>query len=136
MTGPVVTGSPFSADATTTVVQTLGDGTRIEQRATAKFYRDGTGRVRRELTVIGLDALNPSAQPRTVITFDSVPGDAMPYTLDPAGRTARRVARGCSRAMRSALSRGLCSADCRWRSRNGWPLKTSGSTICVRRRSS
>jgi hypothetical protein len=94
MTGPVVTGSPFSADATTTVVQTLGDGTRIEQRATAKFYRDGTGRVRRELTVIGLDALSPSAQSRTIITFDSVPGDPQPYTLDPIGRTARRVARG------------------------------------------
>jgi hypothetical protein len=94
MTGPVVTGSPFSADATTTVVQTLGDGTRLEQRATAKFYRDGTGRVRRELTVIGLDALSPSAQSRTVITFDSVPGDPQPYTLDPVGRTARRVARG------------------------------------------
>ena len=94
MTGPVITGSPFSADATTTVVQTLGDGTRIEQRATAKFYRDGTGRVRRELTVIGLDALDPSAQSRTVIHFDSVPGDPQPYTLDPVGRTARRVARG------------------------------------------
>jgi hypothetical protein len=94
MTGPVVTGSPFSADATTTVVQTLGDGTRLEQRATAKFYRDGTGRVRRELTIIGLDALNPSAQSRTVIHFDSVPGDPQPYTLDPVGRTARRVARG------------------------------------------
>ena len=93
-TGPVVTGSPFSADATTTVVQTLGDGTRIEQRANAKFFRDGTGRVRRELTVIGLDALNPSAQARTVITFDSVPGDPQPFSLDPGGRTARRVARG------------------------------------------
>jgi hypothetical protein len=93
-TGPVVNGSPFSADAATTVVQTLGDGTRIEQRANAKFFRDGPGRVRRELTVIGLDALNPSAQARTVITFDSVPGDPQPFSLDPVGRTARRVARG------------------------------------------
>jgi hypothetical protein len=93
MSGPVVTGSPFSADGTTTVTQTLGDGTRIEQRATARFYRDGTGRVRRELTVIGLDALNPSAQPRTIITFDSVPGDPLPYTLDAVRRTAGRVAR-------------------------------------------
>src|SRR5262245_50466339 len=51
MSGPVVTGSPFTADSTTIVVQTLGDGTRIEQRSTAKIYRDGTGRVRREQTI-------------------------------------------------------------------------------------
>src|SRR5262245_66086198 len=43
MAGPLVTGAPFSADATTTVVQTLGDGTRIEQRSTAKFYRERMG---------------------------------------------------------------------------------------------
>ena len=94
MAGPVVTGAPFSADATTTVVQTLGDGTRIEQRSTAKFYRDGMGRVRREQTIIGLDSLNPSAESRTVITFDSPPGDTMPYVLDPVARTARQMPRG------------------------------------------
>jgi len=93
LAGPVVTGAPFSADATTTVVQTLGDGTRIEQRSTAKFYRDGMGRVRREQTIIGLDSLNPSAEPRTVITFDSTPGDAMQYVLDPVARTARQMPR-------------------------------------------
>lgn len=94
MAGPVVTGAPFSADATTTVVQTLGDGTRIEQRSTAKFYRDGMGRVRREQTIIGLDSLNPSAESRTAITFDSTPGDTMPYVLDPVARTARQMPRG------------------------------------------
>ena len=93
LAGPVVTGAPFSADATTTVVQTLGDGTRIEQRSTAKFYRDGMGRVRREQTIIGLDSLNPSAEPRTVITFDSTPGDTTPYVLDPVARTARQMPR-------------------------------------------
>jgi hypothetical protein len=94
MSGPLVAGAPFSADATTTVVQTLADGTRIEQKASAKFYRDSTGRVRREQTVIGLDALNPSGASRTVITFDSVPGDPMPYVLDPMTRTARQTVRG------------------------------------------
>jgi hypothetical protein len=93
MGGPVVTGAPFSADANTIVVQTLGDGTRIEQRSTAKFYRDGTGRVRREQTIIGLDTVNPSAEPQTVVSFDSVPGDTMPYVLDPLARTARRMPR-------------------------------------------
>jgi hypothetical protein len=93
MTGPLVTGAPFSADASTLVTQTLGDGTRIEQRVTAKFYRDSAGRVRREQTIIGLDALTPAAPARTLITFDSVPGDPMPYVIDPVARTARRMPR-------------------------------------------
>ena len=94
MSGPLVTGAPFSADSATVVTQTLGDGTRIEQRVTAKFFRDTTGRVRREQTIIGLDALDPAAQPRTVITFDSVPADPMPYVIDPVARTVRRMPRG------------------------------------------
>jgi hypothetical protein len=94
MTGPLVAGAPFSADSATVVTQTLGDGTRIEQRVTAKFYRDTTGRVRREQTIIGLDALTPAAPARTMITFDSVPGDPMPYVIDPVARTVRRMPRG------------------------------------------
>jgi hypothetical protein len=96
MSGPVVANAPFSADAVTVVTQTLGDGTNITQRATAKFYRDGTGRIRREQTIMGIDALNPRGpgQPMTVVTLDSEPGDPRPYQLDAAARTARRVARG------------------------------------------
>jgi hypothetical protein len=86
--------APFSADAVTTVTQTLGDGTKIEQRTTARWYRDSSGRVRREQTVIGLDSLNPQAPPISTITFDSVPDDPQPYTLDPATRSARRAPRG------------------------------------------
>lgn len=95
MSGPVVANAPFSADAITTVTQTLGDGTNISQRATAKFYRDGTGRMRREQTIMGMDWANPRApgEPLNVITIDSEPGDPRPYQLDPAARTARRVAR-------------------------------------------
>lgn len=89
----VIANAPFAADATTTVTQTLGDGTKIEQRTTGKLYRDSTGRVRREQTVIGLDRLNPAAQPQTTITFDSVPGDQAPYSLNPANKTARRGGR-------------------------------------------
>ena len=107
MAGPLVTGAPFSADAATTVVQTLGDGTRIEQHSTAKFYRDGTGRVRREQTIIGLDALNPSASPATVVTFDSVPGDPMPYVLDPVARTARQMPRGVASSTLSGWLTGV-----------------------------
>jgi len=94
LTDNIVANVPFSADAVTTVTQTLADGTKIEQRTTTKWYRDSLGRVRREQTVIGLDRLNPSAPPQTTITFDSVPGDQSPYTLNPATKTARRAPRG------------------------------------------
>jgi hypothetical protein len=90
----VFANAPFSADAVTTVTQTLGDGTKIEHRTTSKWYRDSSGRVRREQSVIGLDRLNASNQPQTTITFDSVPGDPQPYTLNPATRTALRTPRG------------------------------------------
>ena len=90
--GPVVANAPFSADATTTVTQTLGDGTKIEQKTTAKLYRDSTGRVRLEQTVIGLDRLNASAQPQTTITFDSVPGDPIAVHARPGH--AHRPTRG------------------------------------------
>jgi hypothetical protein len=86
MTGPVVTNAPYTADAVTTVTQVLGDGTRIEQRVTARFYRDSAGRVRREQTVIGL-----TAEPQTTVTITPEPGTGTAYALDANARTARRV---------------------------------------------
>ena len=92
LAGPVVTDAPFSADATTTVTQILGDGTRIEQNTTARFYRDRAGRVRREQTILGLGALNGGGNMQT-ITIDPDPGDGTAYSLDPNTKTARRVPR-------------------------------------------
>jgi hypothetical protein len=92
LAGPVVTDAPFSADATTTVTQVLGDGTRIEQTTNARFFRDRAGRVRREQTILGLGALNAGGNMQT-ITIDPDPGDGSAYTLDPTTRTARRVPR-------------------------------------------
>ena len=94
--GPVVTNAPFSAEAVTTVTQVLADGTRIEQKTTAKFYRDSAGRVRREQMILGLAALDPTASSRTTITIDPDPGDTWAYTLDSASRTARQVPRSSS----------------------------------------
>jgi hypothetical protein len=93
LTGPVVTDAPFSADATTNVTQVLGDGTRIEQSTTARFFRDRAGRVRREQTILGLGALNAAGGNLQTITVDPDPGDGTAYTLDPMTRTARRVPR-------------------------------------------
>jgi hypothetical protein len=93
LSGPIVTNAPFSADAMTSVTQVLNDGTRIEQNTTSKFYRDSAGRVRREQTILGLAALNPSGESRTVITIVQDPNDGVAYTLDPVARTARRAPR-------------------------------------------
>jgi len=91
LAGPVVTDSPFSADATTTVTQVLGDGTRIEQTTTARFYRDRAGRVRREQTILGLGAL--AGRNMQTITIAPDPVDGTAFTLDPTTHTARRVPR-------------------------------------------
>ena len=87
--GAVVKGAPFSAEAVTTTSQILADGTRIERRVTAKLYRDSEGRVRREQTVLGLGALDPSADAQPMITI-SDPVSGVAYVLEPSTRTARR----------------------------------------------
>lgn len=100
----IVRGAPFSADGTTTVSQTLGDGTRIDRRTTAKLYRDSEGRVRREQTVLGIGAVNPAAEGQPLVTItDPVAG--VSYVLDPNTRTARRnrLARLVGRGGRGTL---------------------------------
>ncbi len=92
LAGPVVTDSPFSADATTTVTQVLSDGTRIEQTTSARFFRDRAGRVRREQTILGLGAINGGGNMQTV-TIAPDPANGTAFTLDPTTRTARRVPR-------------------------------------------
>jgi len=84
-----VRGAPYSAEGVTTISQTLGDGTRIERRTTAKVYRDSEGRVRREQTVLGLDLLKSSGEGQPIITI-SDPINAETWVLDSASRTARR----------------------------------------------
>ena len=41
--------APFSAEAVSESVQTLFDGNRIVRSSTSKIYRNGEGRIRREL---------------------------------------------------------------------------------------
>ena len=86
----VVKGAPYSADAITTQTQILGDGTRIERAVTAKVYRDGMGRLRREQTVLGLASLAPAADGQRVITIMD-PVERVTITLDERTRTARRL---------------------------------------------
>jgi hypothetical protein len=86
--GPAIIGVPYSGTGTTTVKLILFDGTRIERSVTAKFYRDSAGRIRREQTIMGLEALNPSSDSEKVIMIvDSVAG--VFYTLSPGGLAYR-----------------------------------------------
>jgi hypothetical protein len=98
---PVVTGAPFSAEASTQMQQTLGDGTHISRTTTGRLFRDGEGRVRREQTLVGLGTLDPTADGQTVVTIvDPVAG--VRYVLDPARKMARRMATGASFEARQA----------------------------------
>jgi hypothetical protein len=96
LTGPPVPNAPFSADATTTVRQTLGDGTRIEQVATARYYRDVEGRVRVEQSIIGLEELDPAHKSQVRTTVWPKTDDWGAYLLDPVTRTARRGPRNAA----------------------------------------
>ena len=78
--GAVVTGSPFSAKEVRKTVQTLSDGTQLENSTTTLFYRDSLGRTRTE-----------SQEGKGSITIiDPVAG--FRYQLNPAEKGAMRIA--------------------------------------------
>jgi hypothetical protein len=86
----IVRDAPFSGEGITTVTQTLADGTRIDRTTTSKLYRDSAGRVRREQTIMGLAALDPSRESETLITIVD-PVARLTYVLNPTTRMARRA---------------------------------------------
>jgi hypothetical protein len=85
--GPPVLNAPFSADATTTVRQTLGDGTSIERSATSRYYRDRAGRVRVEQIIADPENLNATAERQVRTSIYPDPSTWAVYTLDSATRT-------------------------------------------------
>jgi hypothetical protein len=86
--GEVVRGAPFSAEATTEMIQELRDGNRIERRSTVTIARDSTGRTRREqsLPPIGPVVLDPEVRMITI----SDPRQRTLYLIDPQRRTVSR----------------------------------------------
>jgi hypothetical protein len=87
--GKVVTGAPYSADVTSTRVETLADGNKIQQTVTGKVARDSVGRT----YSIETSTAGPLGQtgPITRISiFDPVAGYA--YELDATTKTATRRA--------------------------------------------
>lgn len=89
MPGRVVKGAPYSADLVTEVTQTLADGNRIHQTATAHVYRDSEGRTRREPALSSLNSLAPNAHlPEVIFINDPVAG--VNYALSSRDKTATR----------------------------------------------
>jgi hypothetical protein len=67
--GKVVTGSPFSAVAVTRTTHTLADGNRITRTTQTSVYRDGQGRVRREVTLPPIGPLANSGQSKSFVVI-------------------------------------------------------------------
>jgi hypothetical protein len=87
--------APFSAEAVTTVNQMLRNGTRLEQSTTARYYRDGLGRLRVELLMDGLRQPRTMSERHIRLTvcpfareFPDVPEPSC-YSLDPVTQTKR-----------------------------------------------
>ena len=87
--GAPVLNAPFSADATIMFTRTLDDGTVVERRAKARYYRDSAGHVRAEWVDIGLGGQNQTAGRYTSIWI--MPGDGWVYAMDPSDQTFRTL---------------------------------------------
>ena len=84
-----VLDAPFSADAAITFRRTLAKGEQVEQRATARYYRDAAGQVRAEWVDTGL-----SGQYRSAGRFTSIwiaPADGRLYLLDLVDQSVRYI---------------------------------------------
>ncbi len=88
--GKVVTGAPFSAVAVSETTQTLADGNHISRKTQTNLFRDGQGRIRREITLTGFGPLAASGQPKSfVVINDPVAGTH--FILRPDQKTAEQV---------------------------------------------
>ncbi|MGB8510220.1 MAG: hypothetical protein WCD76_17710 [Pyrinomonadaceae bacterium] len=88
--GKVVKNAPYSAQAVTETVQTLGDGNRIVRKNTASVYRDSEGRTRRDQEIGAIGPFASAGEPsRTAFINDPVAG--INYILDPRTKTARKL---------------------------------------------
>jgi hypothetical protein len=94
-----VLDAPFSATASTVVLETKPDGTRVRRTATSRMYRDSKGRVRVDYELPAVPPGHPTlaAAPRqmAMLMFDDGRESDAPsffaYSLDPATRTFRVI---------------------------------------------
>jgi hypothetical protein len=84
----VVTGAPFSAQATTITDQTLADGNHIHHENQATLYRDSQGRTRREMTLGGLGPWSAAETETKMVVMINDPVAGVHYMLHPDERRA------------------------------------------------
>jgi hypothetical protein len=89
--GKVVKGAPYSAVASTEMMQQLSDGNQINHKMTSSIYRDSQGRTRREENFAGFGPLVINgSQPHSVV-FISDPVSGSDYVLEPENKIARKM---------------------------------------------
>lgn len=94
--GKVVTGAPFSAVAVSETTQTLADGNHITRKTQTNVFRDGQGRIRREITLAGFGPMAPSGQPKSfVVIHDPVAGAT--FMLHPDQKSAEKMGKPFAR---------------------------------------
>jgi hypothetical protein len=85
----IVKGAPYSAEATTEIIQVLADGNRIVSKTTNKSYRDSQGRTRMEITPSPAGAWMPDTKQFSITVIDDpVSGDHI--TLNNNNKLATR----------------------------------------------
>jgi len=84
----LVKDAPYSADATTEIIQPLADGNRIVRQTGASIFRDSRGRVRREQTLAAVGTMFLAGEQNTVTISD--PASRTSYALDQGQRVAMR----------------------------------------------
>jgi hypothetical protein len=89
--GKVVKGAPYSAEAVTETIQTLGDGNRIIRNSSSKVYRDGAGRTRREQAIKAVGPWAVSGDAPIMITIND-PVAGVHYNLNSNTKTASKMA--------------------------------------------
>ncbi len=87
--GKKVTGAPYTATVTTTMTQTLANGTHIVQKQEASFARDGAGRTRREESLNNIGPWSTSSS--SPVVFINDPVAQVHYVLEPDGKTAMKM---------------------------------------------
>lgn len=88
--GPVVKGAPYSAEAVTETIQTLGDGNRIIQNSSSRVFRDSEGRTRREQSLKAIGPWAVSGEAPTMI-FINDPVVGVNYNLNSNTKTAHKM---------------------------------------------
>jgi hypothetical protein len=88
-TASAVKGAPYSAEATTEIVQMLADGNRISNKTSNKSYRDSEGRTRVEITPGPTGAWMPDTKPFSMTVIDD-PASGDHITLNNNNKQATR----------------------------------------------